>query len=88
VTVLQFPLHTLATPLFPHIDPLLLNNVLVSPTLIKNLVYVRALTRDNPITIEFDNLGFYVKDRRTTREILRCNSDEDLYSFHTSPHRS
>jgi hypothetical protein len=33
--------------------PLHLNNVLVCPSFIKNLVSVRALTRDNPVTVEF-----------------------------------
>jgi hypothetical protein len=42
-------------------SPLSLSNVLVSPHLIKNLVSVKKLTRDNPINIEFDNLGFLLR---------------------------
>ena len=42
-------------------SPLLLNNVLVSPSLVKNLIFVRALTRDNNVSIEFDPFGFSIK---------------------------
>jgi hypothetical protein len=69
--------------------PLQLRNVLVSPKLIKNLISVKALCRDNPVTIEFDALGFSVKDRRTRRVILRCDSGGDLYPVTTpTVHRS
>lgn len=61
------------------VSPLQLHNIPISPSLIKNLIYVRALTRDNPINIEFDTLGFSVKDHRTRREILRYDSFGDLY---------
>ena len=42
--------------------PVRLYDVLVSPHLITNLVSVRALTRQNPVTVEFDAFGFSVKD--------------------------
>ena len=51
---------------FPFPSILLsLSNVLVSPHRIKNLISVRCFTRENPVTIEFDELGFCVKDART-----------------------
>uniref|UniRef100_UPI0024DE3BB1 GAG-pre-integrase domain-containing protein n=1 Tax=Klebsiella pneumoniae TaxID=573 RepID=UPI0024DE3BB1 len=37
-------------------------------------------TRDNPVSIEFDAFGFSVKDIRTRRVILHCNSSGDLYT--------
>lgn len=88
VTVLQFPLHTLATPLFPHTPILFFSIMFLFHLLLLRIscLFVLLVTYDNPITIEFNNLGFSVKDRRTTREIMRCNSDGDLYPFHTSPH--
>jgi hypothetical protein len=52
--------------------PLRLNNVLVCPSLIKNLVSIRALTRDNSLTIEFDTFGFPIKDLRTGTVIVIC----------------
>lgn len=43
-------------------SPLVLDNILVSPSLVKNLISVRSLTRDNNVTVEFDPFGFTVKD--------------------------
>ena len=51
--------------------PLHLNNVLVTPRIVKNLISVRQFTTDNNCSIEFDPLGFSVKDLPTRREILR-----------------
>jgi hypothetical protein len=62
--------------------PLRLSNVLVVPSLIKSLLSVRRLVSDNSVTIEFDKFGFSIKDIRTRREILRCNSSGDLYTIH------
>jgi hypothetical protein len=40
----------------------LLRDVLVAPSLIKNLISVRQFTRDNLVSIEFDPFGLSVKD--------------------------
>jgi hypothetical protein len=56
-----------------------LNHVLISPDLIKNLISVRALTRDNSVSVEFDPLGFSIKDLRTKTILLRCDSSGELY---------
>jgi hypothetical protein len=61
-----------------------LNNVLVVPSIVQNLLSVRQFTHDNHVTIEFDAFGFSVKELPTGRVILRCNSDGDLYTC--SPH--
>ncbi|KAJ9542336.1 hypothetical protein OSB04_028842 [Centaurea solstitialis] len=62
----------------PH-PPLSLKNVLHAPHLIKNLVSVRKLTKDNNISVEFDPFGFSVKDFRTGIHLMRCDSQGDLY---------
>ena len=49
---------------------LYLCNVLVAPSLIKNLVPVRWLNRDNNVSIEFDPSGFSIKDLPTRVEML------------------
>ncbi|KAJ9552077.1 hypothetical protein OSB04_016122 [Centaurea solstitialis] len=67
------------TTLKPPYPPLKLPNILVSPSLIKNLLSVRRLTTDNDISIEFDRFGFLVKDFQTKLPIFRCNSSGDLY---------
>ncbi|GJV77739.1 ribonuclease H-like domain-containing protein [Tanacetum coccineum] len=59
--------------------PLYLHNVLVTPNIIKNLIYVRQFTRDNNCTVEFDAFGFSVKDFLTRHILLRCDSSGDLY---------
>ncbi|GKA80648.1 ribonuclease H-like domain-containing protein [Tanacetum coccineum] len=61
-----------------------LNNVLITPHIVKNLISVRQFVRDNDCTIEFDAFGFSVKDFKTRRVLLRCDSTGDLYPV-TSP---
>nr|GEW04584.1 ribonuclease H-like domain-containing protein [Tanacetum cinerariifolium] len=61
------------------IRPLHLNNVLITPHIVKNLIFVRQFVRDNNCTIEFDAFGFFVKDFMTRRVLLRCDSTGDLY---------
>ncbi|GJV59700.1 ribonuclease H-like domain-containing protein [Tanacetum coccineum] len=56
-----------------------LNNVLIIPHIVKNLIFVRQFVRDNNCTIEFDAFGFSVKDFLTRRVLLRCDSTRDLY---------
>ncbi|GKD00369.1 hypothetical protein Tco_1170643 [Tanacetum coccineum] len=69
---------TLPTPY----RPLHLNNVLITPNIVKNLISVRQFIRDNKCTIEFDEFGFYVKDYWTCQILLRCDRCDrtgDLY---------
>ena len=65
-------------------SPLHLHDVLVSPSLIKNLVSVRKLTRDNQVSVEFDPLVFSVKDLRSKEVILCSDRNGDLYPVSTS----
>jgi hypothetical protein len=66
---------------FPHHN-LVLNDVLVSPNIIKNLISIRGFTTDNDCSIEFDPFGLFVKDLQTKNVIARCNSSSDLYPFY------
>nr|GEV21538.1 ribonuclease H-like domain-containing protein [Tanacetum cinerariifolium] len=61
-----------------------LGNVLITPSIVKNLIFVRQFVRDNNCTIEFDAFGFSVKDFTTRRVLLRCDGTGDLYPV-TSP---
>ncbi|GKE78022.1 hypothetical protein Tco_1544142 [Tanacetum coccineum] len=65
--------------------PLHLNHILLTPHIIKNLIYVRQFTRDNDVSIEFDAYGFSVKDYQTGRLLLRCDSTGDLYPVTQQP---
>jgi histone deacetylase 1/2 len=71
-----------ATALTPSLR---LNNVLVSPKLIKNLISVRQFTIDNNCSVEFDPFGCSVKDLLTRTEIARCNSPGPLYPLRLPP---
>jgi len=62
-----------------------LSNVLVVPSLVRNLLSARQFTRDNNCSIEFDALGFSVKDILTNRMMLCCNSAGDLYTLPATP---
>jgi hypothetical protein len=55
-------------------DPFYLNNVLVTPDIIQNLLSVCRFTTDNWCSIEFDPLGLFMKDLSTRNMITRCNS--------------
>ncbi|GJY76292.1 ribonuclease H-like domain-containing protein [Tanacetum coccineum] len=61
---------TLPTPY----RPLHLNNVLITPNIVKNLIRSTKFVRDNKCTIEFDEFGFSVKDYWTRQILLRCDS--------------
>ena len=63
--------------------PLSMSNILVSPHLIKNLISVRYFTRENPVTVEFDEFGFSVKDARTRMVLHRCDNLDELYTVHS-----
>jgi hypothetical protein len=64
--------------------PLHLQNVLVTPSIIKNLISVTQFTCDNCVSIEFDPAGFSVKDIYTKAVILWCNSSR-LDRLHRRP---
>ena len=65
-----------------------LHNVLVSPSLIKNLISVKQLARDNRLSVEFDPFGFTVTDLRTRMALLRSDSTGDLYQLRAPSSRS
>ncbi|GJR77551.1 ribonuclease H-like domain-containing protein [Tanacetum coccineum] len=62
-----------------------LNHILVTPHIIKNLIYVRKFTRDNDVSVKFDAYGFSVKDYQTGRLLLCCDSTGDLYPVTSQP---
>ncbi|KAM3226704.1 hypothetical protein ACQJBY_058996 [Aegilops geniculata] len=78
-----FPITHAGHTSFPFTSmPITLSNILVSPHLIKNLISVRCLNRENPVTVEFDELGFCVKDARTRMVLHCCDSLNELYPVH------
>jgi hypothetical protein len=61
-----------------------LNNVLVTPGIIQNLLSVRHFTTDNWCSMEFDSYGLSVKDLSSRNMIARCNSSGPLYMMRLS----
>ncbi|GJZ54844.1 ribonuclease H-like domain-containing protein [Tanacetum coccineum] len=53
----------------PH-KPLHFNNVLITPHIVKNLIFVRQFVRDSNFIVKFDAFGFFVKDFMT-RQLFR-----------------
>lgn len=45
-------------------------NVLITPNLIKNLIYVRKFTHHHKCSTEFDELGFVVNDYRNKQPLI------------------
>jgi hypothetical protein len=66
------------------LGPFYLNNVLVTPDIIQNLLSIRRFTTDNCGSIEFDPFGLYVKDLSTSNVITRCDSSRPLYTMRLS----
>ncbi|GJR16751.1 ribonuclease H-like domain-containing protein [Tanacetum coccineum] len=75
----SIPVTNTGHSIFPTLTiSLHLNNVLITPHIVKNLIYVRQFVRDNNCTIEFDAFGFSVKDFLSRRVLLRCDITGDL----------
>ncbi|GJT10391.1 retrovirus-related pol polyprotein from transposon TNT 1-94 [Tanacetum coccineum] len=77
--------HTEHSFLHTSYKPLHLNHILVTPYIIKNLIYVCKFTHDNDVYVEFDAYGFSVKDYQTQKILLRCDSTGDLYPVTQQP---
>jgi hypothetical protein len=60
-------------------SPFYLNNVIVTPDIIQNLLYVRRFTTDNWCSMEFDPFCLSVKNLSTRNVITRCNNLRALY---------
>jgi hypothetical protein len=63
-----------------------LNNVLVTPDIIQNLLSVRRFTTDNWCFMEFDPFGLFVKDLSTWNVITMCNSSGPPYIMRLPSH--
>jgi hypothetical protein len=66
--------------------PFYLNNVLVTPDIIQNLLFVHHFITDNWCSMEFDPFGLSVKDLSMWNMITRYNSSGPLYMMHLPSH--
>jgi hypothetical protein len=58
-----------------------LNNILLAPDIVQNLLFVYRFTTDNLCSMEFDHFGLSVKDLTTRNAIDRSNSTGPLYTL-------
>lgn len=76
----SIPVTQIGHTTIPSYDcPFHLNHILVTPDIIKNLIFVRIFTTYNDTSIKFDPSGINVKELLTKQELLRCDSTDDLY---------
>jgi hypothetical protein len=61
------------------LGPFYLNNILLAPDMVQNLLSVRRFTTDNWCSMEFDPIGLSVKDLATKNVIIGSNSTGLLY---------
>jgi hypothetical protein len=61
--------------------PFYLNNILLAPDMVQNLLFVRRFTTDNWCSMEFDLFSLSVKDLTTKNVIVRSNSTGPLYTM-------
>jgi hypothetical protein len=61
--------------------PFYLNNILLAPDIVQNLLSVRRFTTDNLCSMEFDLFGLSVKDLTIRNVIARSNSTGPLYTL-------
>jgi hypothetical protein len=58
-----------------------LNNILLAPNIVQNLLYVRRFITDNWCSMEFDPFGLSMKDLTTRNVITRSNRTGPLYTL-------
>jgi hypothetical protein len=66
--------------------PFYLNNILVAPNIIQNLLSVHRFTTDNHCSMEFDSWGLTIRHLTTCVVVTRCNNSSPLYLFAFLPH--
>ena len=64
--------------------PLQLSNILVTPAIVKNLVFVRCFAIDNHASVNFVPFGFSENDLTTGVTRLKCDSSGELYTVLTN----
>jgi hypothetical protein len=61
--------------------PFYLNNIVLVPDIVQNLLSVHCFTTDNWCSMEFDHFGLSMKDLTTRNVITRSNSTRPLYTL-------
>ena len=67
---------------FPASKPLKLRNIILVPSLTKNLVSISKFTLDNHVIVEFDSNCCLVNDKRSKVVLLQGTTRDGLYRLH------
>jgi hypothetical protein len=62
--------------------PLQLTTVLHEPQIIKSLISVSQLIKDNKVTVEFSHNSYFIKDQHTKEILLHDTLLNGLYVLH------
>jgi hypothetical protein len=63
------------------LGPFYLNEILVAPNLIQNLLFIHRFTTDNSCSMKFDPFGLSAKDLATRSVIARYDNPSPLYTI-------
>ncbi|XP_075079790.1 uncharacterized protein LOC142165046 [Nicotiana tabacum] len=81
----QLPISYIGHGIFSTSDSLFsLRDILVVPHLSTNLLSVHKFVSDNNCSMEFDPFGLSIKELKTKKHLLRCNSSGPLYALTSS----
>ncbi|KAI4343035.1 hypothetical protein MLD38_027583 [Melastoma candidum] len=65
--------------------PLRLKHVLHTPHLSQRLVSVSKVCHDNDVSVEFNSIGFFVKNKKTSQVLLQGQTHQGLYKLPSPP---
>ena len=66
--------------------PITLTKILHVPQVTKNLLSISRVTKDNPVTVEFNSNSCLVKDNQTKQVLLRGDVEDGLYKLRVNAH--
>ena len=65
----------------PTSQPLMLRDILLVPSIAKNLISISKFTLENDVIVEFDSSYYYVKDKQSNKVLLHNLLKNGLYEL-------
>ena len=81
----KLPITHIGHIILPTSRSLHLKNVLMVPSITKNLISISKFTIENDVIVEFDSTCFYIKDKQSRKILLQGVLKDGLYQLHLSP---
>ena len=66
---------------FPTLQPLMLHDILLVPSIAKNLISISKFTLENDVIVEFDSSYYYVKEKPSNKVLLHSLLKNGLYEL-------